>query len=259
VFDVFTPPVIFYNAQGKTFTVKPPEPPKVELVGETVAYPFDVQLSKVEQPAFRAQLLAVQGNVGRFSVGDSGETVARGKGEFIPGLSLEVVSLEGKRVKKTDARGNTIFEETGTAVLRDLQAGNEVTLKTGERLLEGAPSAIIRTGGAEERRVRIGDTLTLSGKVEYRKDNVITNTEPKEFTYTVDSLTLVPATVVITRVAQGETIPADKRTLEPSLYTAPIETGSPESGMPPGFSPFGPPQGFGPPPGFVPPRPGAVR
>jgi hypothetical protein len=245
-YHVFTPPVIYYNTESKNFTVEEPKIGPVEPKPEN-KIPFVVELAKVEQLAFRAQLGKVQGTQGVFTPTQGGPAITRSAGEFLPGLSIEVVKVQGQRVKKTDEKGNVYFEESGSATLRDLESGKEVVLKVGERLLEGEPSAHIRTGGAEERRVRVGEIVSIRDEAK-----------AKDYNYKIDKLILTPESIVVTREASGDE-PAETRTLAPTAFVAPAltprdgaETGAPfgAGGPPPGF-PFGP---GGPPPGFFPGR-----
>lgn len=112
IFEVFTPPIIYYNPQTAAFTLTPPG--TVKLLDK----PFSVRLLKVTRPLFRFQY--------RGHLGEGSRTVIQIEdtlqqrwldlriGETQPEVGLRVISFETTRELREDAANNNaplLFED----------------------------------------------------------------------------------------------------------------------------------------------------
>lgn len=189
IYDVFTPPAIYYNTQTQQFTVVPPPPSdggERPVVGPVVPE-FGLELVKVEQPLFRLQLVGYVGEGeqarGNFMVVETGDVVFGTRGKKFPNLNLEIVSFSAER-RRIEVAGATtqVFVEV-KAVVRDTVTGVETKLDNQTRVPEGPLSVTFKQlpdGG--ERQARAGETFTIGDQ-----------------TYTVGALTLEPPSAVVTR------------------------------------------------------------
>ncbi len=230
IYNVFTPPKIYYNTHSKQFTVIPPElvapPVPVDpLVPPPPPRPA-LELVGVTQPLFRLQLvgyIGTEGNYrGTFNNELTGKTFFGTSGRKVPELNLEIVTFEAKRRKVEVAGGSTIIEVTAFAEVKDTVTGKLYRLDPEKRLPEGPLSATVKLADGAEKTVKTGDTVKSA-----------------EFTYVIGELTLDPPAVVVTKTGGSE---ADSvvETLKIPLPVAPApEIPAGLEGMPPGFD--GPP------------------
>jgi len=93
IYDVFTPPEIYYNEATKQFSVTPP----VTVTIPEPEAPFGVSLISVKQDAFRLQLVGYVGGEGdyrgTFEDTVSGETGVGRTGKVFPKLGLAIKSF----------------------------------------------------------------------------------------------------------------------------------------------------------------------
>lgn len=193
LFEVFTPPQIFYNEETKQFTVIPPvratvspepvvEPPKPE---------FGLKLAKVEQPLFRLQLVGAV-NFGPDARGTflnvpTGDIVIATKGRVIADLNLEITEFVAERRRTQVQGGSDVVDETITATVRDTQTGVETRLNARTRLPEGALTATLLTPEGDERVARAGATITEG-----------------ETTFQIVEIALEPPAVTVKRITAEE-------------------------------------------------------
>jgi hypothetical protein len=202
IYNVFTPPKIFYNTQTKQFTVIPPEQVTVDPIGTTPVGPViptvirpDLELVKVTQPLFRLQLVGYIGSEGNyrgtFNNELTGKTFFGTTGRKVPELNLEIINFEAKRRKVVVAGGSTIIEVTAFAVVKDTESGKEYHLDHDKRLAEGKPTVTFKLADGSERTFSSGDTISCG-----------------EFTYIVGDLKLEPPSAVVTKT--GVSLPQPK-------------------------------------------------
>lgn len=185
VYDVFTPPVIYYDTETRQFTVTPPTvtPPEVET---PVVVPFGVNLVKIVQYPFPMQLVGYVGEGadarGTFQNMLTDETFFGTTGKKIPELKLEIVAFEAKMVRTT-IDGQPVVYPVASARVRNTETGKETLLSNTERLIEAEPAAVVRVDGEETtRELRAGATFTVG-----------------DTTYVLDSIQPEPPTVVMTK------------------------------------------------------------
>jgi hypothetical protein len=166
LFEVFTPPKIYYNEETKQFTVIPPV--RAAAPAETVVEPpkpeFGLKLAKVEQPLFRLQLVGAVNfgpdARGTFSNSLTGDIIIATKGRKIADLNLEITDFVAERRRISVVGGSDVITEVITATVKDTVTGVETRLDARTRLPEGALTATLTTSEGGERVVKAGDTVT---------------------------------------------------------------------------------------------------
>jgi hypothetical protein len=224
VYDVFTPPEIYYDAVSKKFSVTPPPPP---IVGPVVVVPFGVELVQIKPDAFKLQLVGYVGSEGdyrgTFENTVSGETVIGRAGKVIPSLGLMIKSFEVKRnaIKSPDSM--ITYDTEATAVVVDTKSGDQVTLTNKHRSINGEPFAVLKADGSDQ-------------AVPYRAGAIFQVGEVK---YTVVSVTAEPPSAQVRKESADLKEPITK-TLTPFVPVAPLPD-SPAAEPPkpaPATSPF---------------------
>lgn len=204
IYDVFTPPEIYYSEATKQFSVTPPVVP---LVIPEVESPFGVSLVQVKQDAFRLQLVGYIGGEGdyrgTFEDTISGETGVGRTGKVFPKLGLTIKSFEVKRNKIITKESMPVYDTVATAVVVDTKTGEEITLTNKTRLIKGTPFAVLKVGEATE-------------TVEHKAGGTFT---AGDATYTVVSVTAEPPSAEITKTSPTMKAPLTK-TLTPG---APVD------------------------------------
>lgn len=183
VYEIFTPPAVFYDQVAGTFTVTPPGYPGGESAGA------GVELLAVERELFPLQLSGFFGGPGNWlaaltSPTTSGTWFVR-DGFSFGSLGFTLVSFDVCRV---EAAGAGVTEVVGTAVLRENATGREVVLDSRGPRYTDELFAVLRLGegGARRREVRAGETVSEG-----------------EATFRIERIQLDPAEVVIARGVPG--------------------------------------------------------
>lgn len=238
LFDVFTPPVIYYNTDTKQFTVTVPEIKRPDDSGEQVvqvpAVPaFGLQLVKVTQPLFRLQLVGYVGEGanarGNFQNELTGDIIFGTTGKKLPELNLEIVHFSAERVRTPVADGTVIVETVVKATVKDTVTGEEIPLDAKVRRPEGPMVVTFKRADGSEVTAKSGDVLTSGSH-----------------TFTVGALTLDPPSAVVTKAGGDLTQPLTETLLIPAPVPAVTESPSAEGVIPPD-GPAAMPEGF---PGF---------
>lgn len=195
IYDVFTPPKIYYNTETKQFTVVPPVSTPTGTTTPEVVVPqtFGLQLVKVEQPLFRLQLVGYVGEGdqarGNFLNVQTGAVVFGTSGKKLPDLNLEIVRFTAQRRVVEQPGGTTLVFTEATALVRDTKTGVETTLNTKARTPEGPIQATFKLDDGTERTVTSGATLTIG-----------------DHRYKIGEITLSPPTAVVSK--EGGQLPA---------------------------------------------------
>jgi hypothetical protein len=204
VYDVFTPPEIFYDAHLKRFRVTPPitevQRARSQDLNVPVEIPFGLRLVAVKRMPFRLQLIGfaktATGDSGLFENKVTGEVFLAVRGETVSGLSLVIEEIEVLRVYLS-ADGSTNYKPQARALIRDLSTNESITLTSAERLFSDTARATLETEGASgtQREVGAGDLIEVNGAV-----------------FQIGDIQASPATVtVMRRVADGSLV--EPRTL----------------------------------------------
>lgn len=175
VFDVFTPPVIFYNRETGRFSVTRPE---VELfVAENAAgTPFGLELLRVEPELYRLQIVGYAGydgdEWGIFQNEETGEGFVAQAGARIDALDLELRSMKVRREDLIVPDSMPLREIVGVAEIWDSKTREMVKLSSSGRRMTNSPIAFVRDAvTGEEFQVQAGDRLT-SGETDYEIQTV---------------------------------------------------------------------------------------
>jgi hypothetical protein len=207
LFDVFTPPKIYYNVNSKVFTVTIPEIIRDPVEGstpvESVRETFGLQLVKVEQPLFRLQLIGHVGEGpgarGTFMNVATGDLIFGATGKKFTDLNLEVVRFSAERVRTQVEGGTEIIETVAKALVRDTVTGEEIPLDSQVRRPEGPLRAVFRTdaglevAGSSGEVISVGDnTFGLQGIEQIPPSVVVTKSGGNMAAPVTETLTIPP-------------------------------------------------------------------
>lgn len=228
IYDVFTPPKIYYNTGTKQFTVVPPVEGPVDQP-PPVPEPVWPELVKVEQPLFRLQLVGYVGEGeqarGNFLNTKTGAVVFGTTGKKLPDLNLEIVSFSAERRVVPQPGGTTLVFTEVSAVVRDTETGVETKLDAKTRVPEGPLMATFKLPDGTERTASAGETLEVAG-----------------IGYKIGELTLVPPSAVATKEGPQVSEPETKTLVVPPPAPPPTTTESnepaPETMAPDAFPGF---------------------
>ena len=202
VYEVFTPPVIYYSPLAGTFTVMPPE---------TAAGAYGFELLTVELEPYRLQLAGYYGNpdelVGAFTSRQLAAPLLGRNGRHFPELGLTLRNLEVRKVPVNPGGPVPAFEVAAIATLFDERAGTEVTLDSRTRKLTDTPLARLRFANEKQpRELREGEEFSDASA-----------------TYRIEHVQLDPPEVVISRRVANLLQPETKvlRPVGPTAGTVP--------------------------------------
>lgn len=198
VYDMFTPPEIFYNLRSQLFTVKPPP----SGVDEAPVEAFGLELVGVRPEPFRLQLIGYVGGEGNwrgtFENLVSGEVFLAAAGRRVADLALSIRSLDVQAASVVLPDSMTTQQRVATAVVRDERTGRDITLTHRERRFTGGLAALVAApGDPAPRELRQGETLRL-GAASYR----------------IEKIQLAPPRIDVTKESPTLLQP-DRRTLAP--------------------------------------------
>jgi len=230
VYDVFTPPEIYYDAATKEFSVTPPPPPGADAT--VVEVPFGLELVDVKQDVFRLQLVGYVGTpgayIGTFENTLTGDTFLAKAGKKIPSLGLTIRDFEVKRNLIPAPDSMPIYETVATAVVVEDKTGEEVTLSNKARRIKGTPIAIFKATGDNKLFEQKTGTSFSVGLVQY----------------SIGAVTSDPSTAEVTKQAPDLKSPETKiLTIASPAITAPAPASGAETAKPDAASPVFPPMG----------------
>lgn len=185
LYEIFTPPVIYYDASARSFTVTPP--PSQNETGP----PFGLELLAVRPEQFRLQLVGYFGAPGDYLVAfispHRPETLLARAGRHFEGLGLTLRSFAVEKVLVEAGDTRPVYDVAGLAVLTDDRTGGEVMLDSRVRKFTDTPLAVLQpqTGG-QSREVREGETFS-----------------DENSTYRIERIQLDPPEVVVARTTPG--------------------------------------------------------
>lgn len=170
VFEVFTPPRIYFNQQTTEFVV---ELPTEGAVVRQVT-PFGLELVEIRRDVYRIQLSGYSGDFGTFRIGD--QHIVRGR----PGRDFEeeqfrLLSLvEERHVDDSIEGGTPIITRRGIATIVDLTNNREYILKSDELTYADFPVAEVqvRTRTSSESRVLKEGEVWETAEARYKLDRI---------------------------------------------------------------------------------------
>lgn len=165
VFDVFTPPVIYYDPASREFAVTPPSR-KVVDPSEAQWASFDIELIEVKPRPYKLQLVGYAGQDGSyvayFENTNTGAIVLLREGQEEPELGVRLTSFQEQQVEIPNNEDTPVIQSVGVARLADYASGQEVSLTNLETKMFSDLEAKIRilpTGSI--RSVTVGKRLAL--------------------------------------------------------------------------------------------------
>lgn len=206
IYDLFTPPEIFYDADSREFEVKAPTMTGTDgNSGSRVAQaeaPFCLQLIEVKRALFRLQLIGFiktsAEHFGLFENTVSAEISLAREGAVLPQLGLLVEKFDVQAQEVSTHEMMTTHQTRATAVVRDQLTGQTTKLTSSERYFDPRLRAILVTIGESEtnREVSEGDLLEVDNE-----------------TFEIDEIRMLPPAVVIICRTNDRSI-IDRRTLK---------------------------------------------
>ena len=209
LYDVFTPPVLYYDPTTREFTVKRPE------VNVAVAAPPKHRLRSSWSRCGRNRIVsssvatwATTGDyIAQFEIVETGAVVLGRTGFVCPENKghFTVRSFEVRRVTTSSSESMPVIESIGFATILDGRTGREITLTTRERLMLPRLQCELRTRAypPEVHALREGMKITVNG-----------------YDYLIVQLSLNPAQAVVSRRPPNSIGGAETRTLVPIGGTA---------------------------------------
>ncbi len=171
IFDIFTPPVIYYDEVTGTFTVTPPFPEAAKIENE-----FELSLLRISLEPYRFQLVSYAGTQGRYVLTlenlESGKDVFCTPGETLEEHQIQVYGFtEHREVPAALREGSTeVFDLVGEATITDLRTDQTHVLRHNHIAYLDKPSAVFSDLEGKEIVLKTGEswrsldaTYTLSG------------------------------------------------------------------------------------------------
>ncbi len=163
-FDVFTPPVIFYNRQTGKFSISRPQEAPSESRADEI--PFGLIVLVIEPELYRLQLVGYAGGGdepwGIFQNEITGEGVVARAGDRFEDLGLVVRSLDVRREDTIVPESMPLREIVAVAGVWDERAETSVRLSSAGRRWTDTPTVTLRamkTG--EERTLKAGESWQI--------------------------------------------------------------------------------------------------
>ncbi|MCB1121962.1 MAG: hypothetical protein KJT03_10460 [Verrucomicrobiae bacterium] len=159
IFDVFTPPVIYYDESTGTFTVTPPFPdsaPRDEG--------FEVVFLGLQRIPYRFQLVSYAGKRGNYVLTlenrETGRDVFASPGETLEDFRLKVIDFTEKReVARSSTEGTTeAFDLVGEVTVLDEKSGKQYVLRLNSVTFLENPAAIFTTPSGVRMELQVGES-----------------------------------------------------------------------------------------------------
>ena len=146
VFDVFTPPVLYYNPKSREFAVTRPDLSSAPDRDPWKA--FEIELVEVRQRPYRLQLVGYAGEDGSyiayFEFLETNELILAKEGKLLVEAGVKVLSFGVKQMEVEQEGSMPVFERVGVARLMDYENDQEVYLTNLETKLFSDLEATIR-------------------------------------------------------------------------------------------------------------------
>lgn len=209
LYDVFTPPEIFYHPRTRQFAVSA----VVVVADETPEIPFGMELVSVRPEPFRLQLIGYVGGAGEgeprgiFENRLSGEVFLASAGHRVADLALSVKRFQVRAESVAIPERMNFRARVATAVIHDSRSNRDVTLTQRERHFTGNAFALVALAGeSTPREVRSGDTVNL-GPVTYRIEKIALDPVALDVTKTAPDLPAPQRRTLSVRFDPAESLP----------------------------------------------------
>lgn len=212
LFDVFTPPVIYYDPSSREFAVTPPnlQPADTGLEKWSV---FDIELLEVRLRPYRLQLVGYAGEPGSyvatFETAGTGQIVLLREGQEHSETGVRLLSFQEQQFEIEKEEDTPVLQNVGVARLQDFSSGQEVSLTNLETKMFSDLEARVR--------------LLRDGAVRLVKMGSRLETESGD--YIIEDLSAQPEEAMITKVSKDGT-----RRISKTLAPKPEPTLKPRSG-----------------------------
>jgi hypothetical protein len=132
VYDVFTPPEIYYDQRSREFSVTPPKVPDAVMPVDSAP-----ELAAAPSEPFRLQLVGFVGGEGTYrgmfeNLATTEHFLAR-SGRDVPELGVSIVDFQVQRVRRETPDRMPANELIATAIVRDERSGADIVLTNLER------------------------------------------------------------------------------------------------------------------------------
>ena len=131
LFDVFTPPVIYYNPVSGTFTLTPPTIVSGKIADDPYK-DFGLELVDVRPRPYRLQLVGYAGETGNyvayFEYIPTGTLILARENKVLVEAGVKVLSFELRQMEIEQEGSMPVFEKIGVARLLDYESGEELFL-----------------------------------------------------------------------------------------------------------------------------------
>jgi len=171
IYDVFTPPEVFYDAGLRRFSVTPPR-----VAAPETAAPFGLELVRVERKWFPLQLVGFAGGPGRyrgvFENIATGETFLAAAGRDVAELGLTITDFDVRRMPLELPDSTVTAPLAAIADVHD-RDGTVTRLTSVERRHDDGWTAVVAApeSPSELHELREGASLTL-GAVRYTLEKI---------------------------------------------------------------------------------------
>lgn len=227
LYEVFTPPVIYYNALAKSFTVAPP----VNLADGGA--PFGLELLDVKFEPYRLQLVGYFGEPGDYLAAfvspNQPETWLARSGRRFDQLGLTLKSFDVRKIVVAHTDAWPVYDVAALAVLFDEKSGTEVVLDSRARKLTDTPFVVLRlvADGSAPRTLHEGDTFS-DDTGSYRIERI--QVDPPEVAVARQTPGLPLPETRILRPAGKDGAQAAGKPPQPKKLPAPPKTGLARTG-----------------------------
>lgn len=172
IFDIFTPPVIYYDEDTETFTVTPPFPNAIPAED-----PFELQLVEVSRQPFRLQLVSYAGAIGNYLLTlenlESGRDIFCAPRDDLINLGVRILEFNEVRLvaASTGIDSTEAFDLVGEAVVEDLESGKSYRLRHNDITYLDESIAEFRTPSGEQLKLSQGDSWS-SEEATYQVNSI---------------------------------------------------------------------------------------
>lgn len=189
VFDVFTPPVIYYDSNSREFAVTPPSMQNKDA-GDNYWAAFEVELLEVRLRPYKLQLVGYAGEKGSylayFENTDTGALVLLEVGQEDADLGVRLTSFQEQTIRITNEDDTPVVQNVGVARLADYASGQEVNLTNLETKMFSELEARMRILPAGAiRNVKVGTRLDFA-----------------EGYYLIEDLSAQPEEAMVTKISK---------------------------------------------------------
>jgi len=199
LYEVFTPPVIYYNATARSFVVTP-----AYYAAEATDTLSGVELLEVKLAPYRLQLAGYFGGPGdylaAFVSSELPQTLLAREGRRFEQLGLTLKRFDVRKVAvETDGAG-PVYDIAALAVLHDEQTGGEVVLDSRTTKFADTPLAVLRVPDDSGGSVQLQEGGTFNAGAA---------------TYRIERIQIAPPEVVVARSTPGEPL-SERKILRPA-------------------------------------------